>query len=107
MTPSATVDLPQPDSPTSPMASPGMTVQEKSITAGISPFRVKNEMFRFSISQNRASGRMRSWPQSFNDSSRSASAKQIEAEHQRHQRDRRGNALPTDKAATAQSAIRP
>jgi hypothetical protein len=36
ITPSATVDLPQPDSPTRPTASPGMDVQEKSITAGIS-----------------------------------------------------------------------
>ncbi len=35
MMPSDTVDLPQPDSPTMPMASPGMTEQEKSITAGI------------------------------------------------------------------------
>ena len=33
---SATVDLPQPDSPTSPIAWPGMTRQEKSMTAGIS-----------------------------------------------------------------------
>ena len=37
--PSDTVDLPQPDSPTMPIASPGITVQEKSITAGISPRR--------------------------------------------------------------------
>ena len=51
MTPSATVDLPQPDSPTRPIASPGMTVQEKSITAGISRSRVKKEIERFSISR--------------------------------------------------------
>src|SRR5690554_188580 len=51
MMPSETVDLPQPDSPTMPIASPGMTVQEKSITAGISPARVKKEMERFSISR--------------------------------------------------------
>jgi hypothetical protein len=51
MTPSATVDLPQPDSPTRPMASPGITVQEKSITAGISRRRVKKEIDRFSISR--------------------------------------------------------
>ena len=38
---SATVDLPQPDSPTMPTASPGMTVRLKSTTAGISPARVK------------------------------------------------------------------
>ena len=50
MMPSDTVDLPQPDSPTMPIASPGMTVQEKSITAGISPLRVKKEIDRFSIS---------------------------------------------------------
>ena len=50
MMPSDTVDLPQPDSPTMPMASPGMTVQEKSMTAGISPLRVKKEIDRFSIS---------------------------------------------------------
>ena len=37
----ATVDLPQPDSPTSPMLSPFCTVSEKSITAGISPARVQ------------------------------------------------------------------
>jgi hypothetical protein len=37
---SATVDLPQPDSPTMPTASPGMTVRLKSTTAGISPARV-------------------------------------------------------------------
>jgi hypothetical protein len=36
----ATVDLPQPDSPTIPMVSPGNTVSEKSTTAGISPARV-------------------------------------------------------------------
>ena len=51
MTPSDTVDLPQPDSPTMPIASPGITVQEKSITAGISPRLVKNEIERFSISR--------------------------------------------------------
>ena len=34
---SATVDLPQPDSPTSPTLSPRSTVSEKSMTAGISP----------------------------------------------------------------------
>src|SRR5271157_2077309 len=51
ITASATVDLPQPDSPTSPIASPGMTLQEKSITAGISPARVKNEMPRRSMSR--------------------------------------------------------
>ena len=50
MIPSETVDLPQPDSPTMPIASPGITVQEKSITAGISPLLVKNEIDRFSIS---------------------------------------------------------
>jgi len=33
----ATVDFPQPDSPTIPMVSPGLTVKEKSTTAGISP----------------------------------------------------------------------
>ena len=44
MMPSATVDLPHPDSPTSPIASPGITLQEKSITAGISARRVKKEM---------------------------------------------------------------
>ena len=38
---SATVDLPQPDSPTTPTASPGMTLRLKSTTAGISPWRVK------------------------------------------------------------------
>ena len=37
----ATVDLPQPDSPTTPTASPGMTLRLKSTTAGISPWRVK------------------------------------------------------------------
>ena len=37
----ATVDLPQPDSPTRPMLSPFCTVSEKSITAGISPARVQ------------------------------------------------------------------
>ncbi len=51
MMPSDTVDLPQPLSPTMPIASPGMTLQEKSITAGISPRRVKKEIDRFSISR--------------------------------------------------------
>jgi hypothetical protein len=37
---SATVDLPQPDSPTIPTASPGITVRLKSTTAGTSPARV-------------------------------------------------------------------
>ena len=37
---SATVDLPQPDSPTMPTASPGMTLRLKSTTAGTSPARV-------------------------------------------------------------------
>ena len=44
---SATVDLPQPDSPTMPCASPGMSSRLKSTTAGISPPRVKNETERF------------------------------------------------------------
>ena len=51
MTARATVDLPQPLSPTRPIASPGITVQEKSITAGISKSRVMNEIERFSISR--------------------------------------------------------
>ena len=51
ITPKATVDLPQPDSPTKPIASPAMTLQEKSITAGISRIRVKKEIERFSISK--------------------------------------------------------
>ena len=51
MTPSATVDLPQPDSPTRPTASPGRTLTEKSITAGISRSRVKKEIERLSISR--------------------------------------------------------
>src|SRR5690625_2120332 len=46
-----TVDLPQPDSPTSPMVSPGITIIEKSITAGMTPRRVWNETFRSSISR--------------------------------------------------------
>ena len=33
-----------------PIASPGITLQEKSITAGISPRRVKKEIDRFSMS---------------------------------------------------------
>jgi hypothetical protein len=37
----ATVDLPQPDSPTSPMLPPWFRVMLKSMTAGISPARVK------------------------------------------------------------------
>ena len=53
MTPRATVDLPQPDSPTRPSAWPGMTVAEKSITAGISPARVKKLIERSSISKDR------------------------------------------------------
>ena len=51
ITPKATVDLPQPDSPTSPNASPGMMVAEKSITAGISRRRVKKEIDKRSISR--------------------------------------------------------
>ncbi len=72
ITASATVDLPQPDSPTSPIASPGMTLQEKSITAGISPARVKNEMPRRSIS--RIGSAMSFHPQARSDCSRIASA---------------------------------
>jgi hypothetical protein len=37
----ATVDLPQPDSPTRPTLSPCLSVRLKSMTAGISPARVK------------------------------------------------------------------
>ncbi len=37
----ATVDLPHPDSPTSPTLSPAFRVILKSTTAGISPARVK------------------------------------------------------------------
>ena len=51
ITPKATVDFPHPDSPTSPIASPGITVQEKSITAGISNSLVKNDIERFLISR--------------------------------------------------------
>jgi hypothetical protein len=40
MIPKATVDLPQPDSPTRPTLSPASMVSEKSTTAGISPARV-------------------------------------------------------------------
>src|SRR5210317_653176 len=49
--PKATVDLPHPDSPTKPTASPGWTVTEKSMTAGISRKRVKNEIDKLSISK--------------------------------------------------------
>src|SRR5512147_300698 len=98
MMPRATVDLPQPDSPTMPIASPGMTVQEKSITAGISKARAKNEIDRFSISRMG----------SFRATASSMAAlvlqrlfahrigQQVEAEHQRHQRDRRRQALPEE-----------
>ena len=51
ITPRATVDFPQPDSPTRPTASPGCTVTEKSITAGISLNLVKNEIESWSISR--------------------------------------------------------
>src|SRR5690606_39044914 len=95
MMPSDTVDLPQPDSPTIPIASPGITVQEKSITAGISPRLVKNEMDRFSISMIgwaaltdcgatvsfMASILQRLFAQSI--------GKQIEPEHEAHQRHHR------------------
>ena len=40
------MDLPHPDSPTMPCASPGMSVRLKPTTAGISPLRVKNEIER-------------------------------------------------------------
>ena len=49
--PNATVDFPQPDSPTSPIASPGCILQLKSITAGISRRRVKKEIESPSISK--------------------------------------------------------
>ncbi len=52
ITASATVDLPQPLSPTRPSASPGATEAEKFITAGISPARVKKEIERFSIARS-------------------------------------------------------
>ena len=48
------MDLPQPDSPTRPIASPGITVQEKSITAGISKSRVMNEIEKVLNLKNRA-----------------------------------------------------
>src|SRR6185436_1558142 len=83
MTASATVDLPQPDSPTRPIASPGMMVQEKSITAGISPARVKNEMFRSSTSRI---GVAMSAPLVLQRLLAQAVGQQIEAEDQRHQR---------------------
>src|SRR5690606_25231711 len=64
ITPSATVDLPQPDSPTSPSASPGRTLTEKSITAGISPARLAKLMERFSISRmGSVTGRLKAFPQ--------------------------------------------
>ncbi len=72
ITASATVDLPQPNSPTSPIASPGMTFREKSITAGISPARVKKEMPRFSMS--RIGSAIARLLQSRSDCSRIASA---------------------------------
>ena len=83
MMPSDTVDLPQPDSPTMPIASPGITEQEKSITAGISPRRVKKEIDRFSISRIGWPGGPDRFvhgekpPQSFIDCSRSASARRL------------------------------
>src|SRR5579863_199044 len=42
----ATVDLPQPDSPTTPCASPGISLRLKSTTAGTSPALVKYETQR-------------------------------------------------------------
>src|SRR4051794_23869634 len=119
MMPSDTVDLPQPDSPTMPIASPGMTVQEKSMTAGISPLRVKKEIDRFSISMIGASvgpfvglpgfrtasfmGRSNPCSSGMPGRARHGSfptsilhrlfaqrvGQEIEAEHERHQRDRR------------------
>src|SRR5262245_20298807 len=50
----ATVDFPQPDSPTRPTLSPSSTVSEKSITAGISPARVEYETLRPLISRTGA-----------------------------------------------------
>ena len=87
MMPSATVDLPQPDSPTMPIASPGMTVQEKSMTAGISPLAGEEGDRQVLDLEDRlvrdfADG-PRSWPsglpvdQSFIDCSRSASASRL------------------------------
>src|SRR4051812_10235010 len=106
ITPSDTVDLPQPDSPTMPIACPGITVQEKSITAGISPRLVKNEIDRFSISRIGSAGFLTA---SFIGSSRAGCSisqrflaqrigQQVEAEHQRHQRQRRCHALPVEQA---------
>ena len=70
MTPSATVDLPQPDSPTRPSAWPGSTVAEKFITAGISPARVKKRDREVLDLEDRLGHRA----QSLSDCSRSASA---------------------------------
>src|SRR5262245_9917597 len=66
----ATVDLPQPDSPTSPTLSPRSTVREKSMTAGISPARVEYETFRSLISRTGAcsSNRMGMVARSFSPS---------------------------------------
>src|SRR6476660_7729323 len=89
MMPSETVDFPQPDSPTMPIASPGMTVQEKSMTAGISPFRVKKEMERFSISTIGWTAFMASPPSVFQGLFAQRVREQVQAQHERHQRDRR------------------
>src|SRR5271170_4078780 len=84
---SATVDLPQPDSPTSPIACPGMTRHEKSMTAGISPPRVKNEMPRRSIS---SSGSTIASPSIAQRLLADRVGEQVQAEHERHQRQGRG-----------------
>src|ERR1044072_5985226 len=81
MTASATVDLPQPDWPTRPTRSSGMMVQAKSITAGISPARVKKEMLRSSRSKiGVVMGSI------FQGLLAQPVSQQVETENQRHQR---------------------
>src|SRR5688572_6771754 len=95
ITPRATVDLPQPDSPTRPSAWPGSTVAEKFITAGISPARVKKEIDRSSMT--RRGSAMGAGPRLAAAADRHRSilhrllaqrvGEQVEAEHQAHDRE--------------------
>src|SRR3546814_1787829 len=82
------VDLPQPLSPTRPMASPGYSLRSRIATALISPARVKSEMRRLSSastgSRGAGAGRVRSVTQRYLPQ---AVGQQVEAEDQRRDGD--------------------
>jgi hypothetical protein len=99
MMPSDTVDLPQPDSPTMPIASPGMTLQEKSITAGISPLGEEGDRQVLDLDDRfgvmfvaLTASFIAGLPSVFQRLFAQRVRQQVEAEHEGHQRDVGGSA---------------